>query len=122
LYECGFETDILPIVMPSAATRKVDPCVLGSFENKRVRICAHNDEPGIAAARGWQDQLETVVGAIVDIWVPPKIRLSDGSSSKDLDDIFWKLSPDIRGELREVHELINLEIRLFPAHGLSKQG
>jgi hypothetical protein len=87
VHECGFETDILPIMMPSAAARKLDPSILSSFKNKRVRICAHNDEPRIAVACNWQDQLEKV-GAVVDIWVPTKIQLPDGSSTKDLDDLF----------------------------------
>jgi hypothetical protein len=121
LHECGFSADILPLMMPSA-THVIDLCVINSFELKRVRICAQNDEAGIAAAVKWQDQLETVGALLVDIWVPPKIQLPDGSTTKDLDDLFWKLSPEIRGKLREVHELINLDTRLFLAHELLKQG
>jgi hypothetical protein len=107
-------------MMPSA-TPMIDPGVVNCFADRRVRICAQNDESGIAAASRWQNQLETV-GALVDIWVPPRIQLPDGGFSKDLDDIFWKLDPDIRGKLNEVHQLINLDIRLFPSHGLSKHG
>jgi hypothetical protein len=119
LYECGFNADILPLMMPSA-TPMIDPRVINCFADKRVRICAQNDEAGIAAAVKWREQLETV-GAIVDVWVPPRIQLSDCGFTKDLDDLFSKLSPDTRGKLREVHDLINLDIRLFPAHELSKQ-
>jgi CHC2-type zinc finger protein len=120
LHECDFSIDILPLMMPSV-TPMIDPRVVGCFKDKRVRICAQNDEPGIAAARKWQDQLE-MVGAITDIWIPPRIQLSDGGFTKDLDDLFWKLNPDIRGEQHEVHTLINLNIRLFPACELSIQG
>jgi hypothetical protein len=120
LHECDFSADILPLTMPSA-TSMIDPRVVDCFANKRVRICAQNDESGIKAAVRWQDQLETV-GAITDIWIPPKIQLQDGGVTKDLDDLFWKLDPDIRGKLNEVHRLINLDIRLFPSHGLSKHG
>jgi CHC2 zinc finger len=119
LHECDFSADILPLMMPSAIPG-IDPRVIDCFEDKRVRICAQNDEPGIAAARKWQDHLEKV-GAIVDIWTPPRIQLSDGGSTKDLDDLFRKLNPDIRGELYELHTLINLNIRLFPAGGRSVQ-
>ena len=120
LHECDFSSDILPLMMPSA-TPMIDPSVVNSFANKRVRICAQNDEEGISAARRWQNQLETV-GALVDIWVPPRIQLPDGGFTKDLDDLFWKLNANIRGELNEVRQLINLDIRLFPAHGLPKRG
>jgi hypothetical protein len=120
LHECDFSSDILPLMMPSA-TPMIDPGVVNCFADKRVRICAQNDESGIAAAWRWQNQLKTV-GAITDIWIPPRIQLQDGGVTKDLDDIFWKLDPDIRGKLQEVHQLINLDIRLFPAHPLSKIG
>jgi hypothetical protein len=120
IHGCDFSTDILPLMMPSAIPG-IDPRVVNFFADKRVRICAQNDEAGIAAAFKWQDQLG-MVGAIVDIWIPPRIELSDGGFTKDLDDLFWKLSSDIGGKLREVQELINLDIRLFPAHVLSKQG
>jgi hypothetical protein len=120
LHECDFSADILPLMMPSATTM-IDPGVVNCFADRRVRICAQNDESGIAAASRWQNQLETV-GALVDIWVPPRIQLPDGGFSKDLDDLFWKLNPDVRSKLHEVHDLINLDIRLFPAHGLSKHG
>jgi hypothetical protein len=112
VYDCSLSADILPLMM-STAKSMIEQSLLNCFANKRVRICAHNDQEGISAARQWQDQLEPA-GAIVDIWVPPKIQLPDGSYTKDLDDIFWKLSPDIRGALREVYDLINLDIRLFP--------
>jgi CHC2 zinc finger len=121
IHECDSSAEILPLMISSTTARKIDPRLIDCFKDKRVRICAHNDEPGIAAACSWQDQLETV-GAVVDIWVPPKIQLPDGGFTKDLDDLFWKLNPDIRGKLREVHELINLDIRLFPAYELLKQG
>jgi hypothetical protein len=120
LHECDCSTDILPIMMPSA-NPGIDPRLVNCFADKRVRICAQNDESGIAAARRWQDQFETV-GAITDIWIPLRILLPDGGFTKDLDDLFWKLDPDIRSKLRELHELINLDIRLFPAHGRSKYG
>jgi len=120
LHESDLDTDILPLMMSSAMPR-IDPRVINGFANKRVRICAQNDESGIAAAQMWQNQLETV-GATTDIWVPPRIQLPDGEFTKDLDDLFWKLDPDIRSKLREVHELIILDIRLFPAHGLLKRG
>jgi hypothetical protein len=120
LHECDFNTDILPLMMPSAAPG-IDPRVVNCFAGKRVRICAQNDEEGIAAAVKWQDQLETV-RAMTDIWIPPRIQLPDGGFTKDLDDLFWKLDPDIRGTLHELHKLISLDIRLFAAHGLSKHG
>ena len=114
LHECGFGTDILPVIMPSASSRKIDLRIVGCFKDKRVRICAQNDKPGITAARAWQAQLEGV-GATVDIWIAPKIQVSNGGFTKDLDDLFWKLDPDIRGKLRELHNLINFGVRLFPA-------
>jgi hypothetical protein len=120
LYEYGLSTDILPLMMPSA-TATINTCLINCFADKRVRICAHNDQEGIAAAQKWQDQLEPT-GVVVDIWVPPRIQLPDGGFSKDLDDLFWKLNPDVRSKLHEVHDLINLDIRLLPAHGLSKHG
>ena len=119
LHECDFSTDFLPLMMPSAVP-KIDPRVVNCFADKRVRICAQHDESGIAAARKWKEQLD-MVGAIVDIWIPPKVQLPNGGFTKDLDDLFWKLDPDTRGKLHEVHTLINLNIRLFPARELSIQ-
>ena len=113
IHECDFSAEILPLMISSATARKIDPRLIDCFKDKRVRICAQNDEPGIAAALGWQDQLEAV-RAIVDIWRPPRIQLSDGGVTKDLDDLFWRLHSDIRAKLQEVHTLINLNFRLFP--------
>jgi hypothetical protein len=87
IHECDFSAEILPLMISSATERKIDPRLIDCFKDKRVRICAQNDEPGIAAALGWQDQLETVK-AIVDIWRPPRIQLSDGGVTEDLDDLF----------------------------------
>jgi hypothetical protein len=114
IHECDFSAEILPLMISSATARKIDPRLIDCFKDKRVRICAQNDEPGIAAAVGWQDQLETV-RAIVDIWIAPKIQMSNGGFTKDLDDLFWRIDPDIRSKLRELHNLINFGIRLFPA-------
>jgi hypothetical protein len=109
LHECGF----------TSATPAIDALAINCFGAKRVRICAQNDAAGIVAAQKWQGQLETVK-AVVDIWIPPKTQLPDGGCTKDLDDL-WKLNPNIRGELPEVHKLINLDISLFPAPELLRQ-
>jgi len=63
--------------------------------------------------QAWQTQLEGV-GAKVDIWIAPKIQLPNGGVTKDLDDLYWKLDPNIRGKLRELHNLINFDVGLFP--------
>jgi hypothetical protein len=117
LYECDFSTDILPLMMPSAIPT-IDPRVINCFADTRVRICAQNDESGIAAARKWQEQLE-MIGAIVDIWIPPKVQLPNGGFTKDVDDLFWKLDPGTRAKLHELYTLINLNISFFPASGCS---
>jgi hypothetical protein len=81
--------------MMLSATPMIDPGVVNCFADKRVRIYAQHDESGIAAAWRWQNRLETV-GAITDIWIPPRIQLPDGGFTKDLDDLFWKLDPNIK--------------------------
>jgi hypothetical protein len=81
--EDGRADSILPLMMPSARAKKINSYILSFFRLKRVRIFAHNDPPGIAAAKSWKAQLQKV-RAEVDLWIPPRIALPDGQFTSDL--------------------------------------
>jgi hypothetical protein len=110
--EAGRTDWVLPLLMPSAAAKTFKPYLIGSFRNKRIRIFAHNDQPGIAAARAWKDQLQAA-RAEVDVWIPPRIALPDSQATTDLQDLYFKLSPHSRAEVKELKDLLNFNVVLF---------
>jgi hypothetical protein len=108
-----------------AVVRRLDGELWGG---RQKALLAPNSIPGIpigihaiakysrfVLVEGGPDYLRLVsVGAKVDIWIAPKIHLPNGGVTKDLDDLYWKLDPNIRGKLRELHNLINFDVGLFP--------
>jgi hypothetical protein len=111
--DAGSSDSILPLMMPSAIATKIHPSVLASFRLKRVRIFAHNDQRGIASAKSWKEQLQKV-RAQVDLWIPPLIPLPDGQPTTDLQDLYFKLSPNSRASLTQLADLLNFNVILFP--------
>lgn len=110
--QAGHTNWLLPLMMPSAAATRINPALINSFANKRIRIFAHNDASGIAAAKAWKDQL-SAARAEVDVWIPPQIALSDSEPTSDLQDLYFKLSPQIRAGLKELTDLLNFHVTLF---------
>jgi hypothetical protein len=120
IHEQGYDSSILPIVMTSASATTIHPSVIAVFRAKRVRIFAHNDEPGSSAARKWKAQLEAA-GADVDVWLPPPLELPDGTLTKDLDDLYFQLDPQIRSRIPELHDLLNFKVTLFEPPALREK-
>ena len=109
--EAGRADSVLPLMMPSAAAKTFQPYLLGSFANKRIRIFAQNDPSGIAAARAWKLQLQN--RAELDLWIPPRYALPEGGFTTDLQDLYFKLSPHSRAEVKELRDLLNFNVVLF---------
>jgi hypothetical protein len=110
--EAGSTDFVLPLMMPSAAAKTFQSALSASFRNKRVRIFAHNDPHGMASAKSWKEQLQKV-HAEVDVWIPPHIPLPDGLFTSDLQDLYFKLSPHSRAQLKELSNLLNFNVLLF---------
>jgi hypothetical protein len=82
--EQGRAADWAPVAMLSASY-KIPGDALPMFAGKRVRIFAHNDVTGYAAAARWTAQLKTQCGEL-DAFAFAGIRTHDGQPVKDLND------------------------------------
>lgn len=72
-------------VCVTGATNKIHSVALPLFKGKRVRIVAHNDEPGLRGAEDWRSQLASVASK-VDIIKFPTLPMPNGVIVKDLND------------------------------------
>jgi len=79
IHECDFSAEILPLMISSATARKIDRRLIDCLQRSAGTYLHRTDMMTRESLRLWagQDQLETV-RAIVDIWRPPRIQLSDG--------------------------------------------
>lgn len=80
----GREADTAAVAMLGAGNA-IPPEALPLFAGKRIRIMAHTDEAGRAAAQKWAEQLASV-GADVDAADFAGLFMADGSPVKDLND------------------------------------
>lgn len=73
-----------PVAMLGAGLR-IHESALALFRGKRVRIFAHDDDPGRNAARVWAEQLASV-GVNADAFEFAGLVRADGQPAKDLND------------------------------------
>ena len=95
----GRTTDTTTVAM-LGASNSIPADALSLFADKRIRICAHADEAGRAAAGRWKAQLDTV-GAHVDAADFAGLLMADGTPAKDLNDL-TRIAP------KQAHELEDL--------------
>lgn len=84
--------DCFPVAMLGASQR-IHAQALPFFTGKKVRICAHADEPGRQAAQRWAAQLRGA-GARVDAVDCGGYRLTNNTLSNDLNDLTQIQNPD----------------------------
>lgn len=83
------------VIAMLGASNSIPGDALIHFTGKRVRIFAHDDDAGRAAAIRWKSQLQGV-GARIDIFECGGVPLHDGKTSGDLNDLaradadFWE--------------------------------
>jgi len=82
------------------APNSIHADALPLFAGKRVRIMAHADEAGRAAAAKWKSELD-LVGAHVDAADFTGLLMADGTPAKDLNDL-TRIDP------KQAHELEDL--------------
>ena len=87
----GLQDIVVPASMLGASNRIPDDA-LRHFTGKRVRIFAHDDEPGQAAAARWAEQIAGT-GAEVDGYSFAGLMQADGSPVADLND-FMRMTPE----------------------------
>jgi hypothetical protein len=80
----GVDAVVAPVCM-SGVSVSIPGDVLPRFSGKRIRIFAHNDEAGQAAAERWTEQLKDI--ATVDRFTFQGLDMSDGKPVKDLNDL-----------------------------------
>jgi hypothetical protein len=84
--------DVAAVAMLGAANARLAAECLPAFAGKRVRIFAHDDPAGYAAAQGWARQLRGA-GAAVDAFSMATLERHDGRRGKDLCDLL-AIGPD----------------------------
>ncbi len=85
-------TDTAAVAMLGAANGRLAAECLPAFAGKRVRIFAHDDPAGYAAAARWARQLREA-GAEVDAFSMATLERHDGQRGKDLCDLLH-MGPD----------------------------
>lgn len=93
------EVDVAAVAM-LGASNSIHADALPLFAGKRIRIMAHTDEAGHAAAIRWKAQLDSV-GARVDAADFAGLLMADGTPAKDLNDL-TRIDP------KQTHELQDL--------------
>jgi hypothetical protein len=82
--------DILPVAMlgSGAGNNEIHVEAMRLLTGKRVRVYPHNDRnnAGAKAAQSWGDQLHKI-GCQVDFFSFRQVRIADGSTIKDLNDL-----------------------------------
>ena len=86
----GVDALVAPVCI-SGASVSIPEEALPQFAGKRIRIFAHNDQAGQAAAERWTEQLKDI--ATVDRFTFSGLEMSDGKAVKDLNDLL-KISGD----------------------------
>jgi hypothetical protein len=86
----GVDALVAPVCM-SGASVSIPGEALPRFAGKRIRIFAHNDQAGQAAAQRWTEQLKDT--ATVDRFSFQGLEMSDRQPVKDLNDLL-KISTD----------------------------
>jgi hypothetical protein len=71
---------------------------LPHFAGKRIRIFAHNDQAGQAAAERWTSQLKDT--ATVDRFSFEGLEMADGKPVKDLNDLLKDRWRQLQGGMR----------------------
>ena len=84
--------DVAAVAMLGAANGRLAAECLPAFKDKRVRIFAHHDAAGYAAAQCWARQLRAA-GAAVDAFSVATLERHDGKRGKDLCDLL-AIGPD----------------------------
>jgi hypothetical protein len=74
---------VAPVCL-SGANVRISEETLPRFAGKRIRIFAHNDEAGKAAAERWTEQLKDI--ATVDRFTFKGLEMADGKAVKDLNE------------------------------------
>ncbi len=82
----GKEKTVAPCAMLGAANHRINPDALKYFKGKHVCLYPHLDEAGSNAAKAWAIQLQEN-GAYVEAFDLSGCTKTDGSTSKDLNDI-----------------------------------
>ena len=80
----GLDAVVAPVCI-SGASVSIPGDALPRFSGKRIRIFAHNDQAGQAAAERWTEQLKDI--ATVDRFTFQGLDMSDGKPVKDLNDL-----------------------------------
>jgi len=93
------EADTAAVALLGAGNA-IPPEALPLFAGKRVRIMAHADKAGIAAAAKWAEQLASA-GATVDVAKFTGLLMADGSPVKDLNDC-TRLRPEDQPQLLDL--------------------
>ncbi|NDF00155.1 MAG: hypothetical protein EB034_18050, partial [Verrucomicrobia bacterium] len=93
------EVDVAAVAM-LGASNSIHADALPLFAGKRIRIMAHTDEAGHAAAIRWKAQLDSV-GARVDAADFAGLLMADGTPAKDLNDL-TRLRPEDQPQLEDL--------------------
>lgn len=67
IYQSNREKEVGVVCMSASSIKKIVDTAWMGFKNKRVRIFAHNDEPGRIAGECWKEQLARIA-SYVDIF------------------------------------------------------
>ena len=84
-FASGVEDRIAPVCITSSGVTITEEA-LACFTGKRVRIFAHNDDPGQQAAEAWMSQLAGLA-TVIDTFNFVGLERSDGEPIKDLNDL-----------------------------------
>jgi hypothetical protein len=95
----GVDPVVAPVCM-SGASVSIPGDALPHIVGKRIRIFAHNDAAGQAAAQRWTEQLEDT--ATVDCFTFGGLEMSDGKVVKDLNDLLRISGDSYRGNAKRI--------------------
>jgi hypothetical protein len=99
----GVDALVAPVCM-SGASVSIPGESLPHFAVKRIRIFAHNDEAGQAAADRWTEQLKDI--ATVDRFRFSGLEMVDGKAVKDLNDLLRISSESYRGKAKLIDDVM----------------
>jgi hypothetical protein len=99
----GVDALLAPVCM-SGARVSIPGEALPHFAGKRIRIFAHNDQAGQAAAERWTEQLGDT--ATVDRFIFRGLEMSDGQPVKDLNYLLRISGESYRGNAKLIDDVI----------------